>query len=214
MLPKAPVNNYIVQLDKAFQDEIVTPGGLKLYIDTRFSPEWNTTVTGKIVSVPGKISSDRLDLKGRTIEGEAGEEVIISYMVVFDGDHRENDTFLHNNLFYYNGEYYWKCDAFAVLGFIRDGKLIPAQGYVFVEALEEQKEERIGLIWMPESYVKEQPKGRGRVIGVGKNKTHEPRLSIEEGDIVRYPDRFAQKYEVSGRKFQILDQNKILAKES
>lgn len=214
MLPKAPVDNYIIQLDKAFQDEITTPGGIKLYIDTKFSPEWNTTVTGKIVSVPDKLRSERLDLRGRTVEGKAGEEVIISYMVVFDGEPKENDTFTHNNLFFYNGEWYWKCDAFAVLGFIRDGKLIPAQGYVFLEALEEVREEKIGLIWLPASMVKEKPKGRARVIGVGENKTGDPKLGIAQGDVVRYPDKYAQKYEVNGKQLIIVDQSRILAKET
>jgi co-chaperonin GroES (HSP10) len=213
MQPKAPVDNYIIQLDKAFQDEITTPSGIKLFIDTKFSPEWNTTVTGRIVSLPQKLSS-RPELRGRVIEGAEGEEVIISYMVVFDGDHRENDTFIHNNLFFYNGEWYWKCDTFAVLGFIRDGKLIPAQGYVFLEALEEPKEEKIGLIWLPESVVKEKPKGRAKVIGVGANKTCDPKLGIAEGDVVRYPDKFAQKYEVHGKNIIILDQSRILAKET
>jgi co-chaperonin GroES (HSP10) len=213
MLPKAPVDNYIIQLDKAFQDEITTPGGLKLYIDTKFSPEWNTTAIGKIVSLPSRLSK-RPELSGKVIEGAEGEEVIISYMVVFDMDQRENDTPIHNNLFYYNGEYYWKCDTFAVLGFIRDGELIPAQGYVFLEALEEVKEERIGLIWLPESMVKEKPKGRARVIGVGANKTTEPKLGIGKGDVVRYAEKFAQKYKIGTKEIVILDQSKILAKES
>lgn len=213
MLPKAPVDNYIIKLDKAFQDEITTPGGLKLYMDTHYSPEWNTTVTGTIVSLPNRLSK-RPELRGKVIEGAEGEEVIISYMVVYDMEQRENDTPVHNNLFYYNGEYYWKCDTFAVLGFIRGEQLIPAQGYVFLEAVEEPKEERIGLIWMPESTVKEQPKGKGKVIGVGANKTTDPKLGIQEGDVVRFADKFAQKYEVRGRKFLILDQSKILAKES
>lgn len=212
-MPQAPTDNYIIRMDKAFQDEITTPGGLKLYMDTYYSPEWNTTVTGNIVSVPRRLTS-RPDLRGRTIEGCAGEEMIFSYMVVYDMESRDNDTPIHNNLFYHGGEYFWKVDAFQVLGFIRNGELCPAQGYVFLEAMQPETPPKSGLIWLPESTVKEAPKGRGRVIGVGANKSTDPKLSIAAGDVVRYAEKFACRYTVKGREIIILDQAKVLAKES
>lgn len=210
---KSPVDLIIVQLSKAFQDEITFESGVKLFKDVRFSPEWNTTVTGTVISVPNRLSK-RHDLRGLSIEPKEGDEIIMSYMVVYDMDIRENDTPLHHNLFRHEGEYYWKVDYFHYLGRIVDGEIIPAQGYVFCEALEPEGEEKVGLIYVPDMKKKEVPKGKARVVSIGKPKNGEPGLSIEKGDIVRYSERYASKYEVHGKTYIVLNHNLVLATET
>jgi co-chaperonin GroES (HSP10) len=48
------LNNFIVYLEKKFEDEIETEGGLKLYIDTKFEPFKNRVNEGEVVAVPAK----------------------------------------------------------------------------------------------------------------------------------------------------------------
>lgn len=203
----------IVKIDKAFQDEIITEGGLKLYKDVHFDSEWSVTCVGTVVSAPSIISK-RVDLRGLQNEVNDGDTIFFSYMVVADGDPRDRDSYHHENLFYHEGEYYWKVDYYHYLGKVVDGKIIPAQGYTFLEELEPEKEEKVGLIWMPDMVVKEKPKGKAKVIGVGKPKEGEPSLSISEGSIVRFNDRYACKYEVLGKKFIVMPSIYLLVKEA
>jgi co-chaperonin GroES (HSP10) len=207
---ESPVDFLIVKLDKAFQDEIQTESGVKLYKDTHFQPEWNTTCIGKVISVPHKLSK-RHDLRGLDIEPKAGDEIIFSYMVVYDMDLQDKDTPIHHNLFYHEGEYYWKVDYYHYLGRIIEGKIIPAQGYLFCEKEQPKQEQRIGLIWVPEMSQKKTPEGTGMVTGVGKPRKGEPDLSIEEGDSVAYHEKYACKYDILGKTYMILDQNRVMA---
>lgn len=217
MPPVAPANFLIVKMDKAFQDEIVFESGVKLFKPTDNEPEWHVSVTGTVISVPNRIQKkvdgyEKPEYKGLKQDVKVGDTVIFSYMVCFDMDLKERDTPVHANLFYHNGEWFWKVDYQFVLGYIRDGVLSAATGYVFLEAVEDGTE-KIGLIWMPESTVKEKAKDKARVLAVGENKEHEPKLSIREGDIVYYPERFGQKYEINNRKYIVLNQNYLVGAE-
>jgi co-chaperonin GroES (HSP10) len=211
-VPVSPKDNLIVKLDKAFDDEIELEGGLKLFKYTALNPEWNTTVTGHVVSVPNTLSN-KPENKGIVKEAVAGDEVIVSYQVVFDMEIRDRDTPIHHNLFSHNGNNYWKVQYCHVLGYIREGKIKPASGYVFCEAIEDGTE-KVGLIWMPELKKKEKVKNRYKVVSVGVNKGGEPKLSIKEGDTIRYPERLAQRYTVKGKDYIVLHQSYITAKES
>lgn len=97
-IPVCIQNNILVELDKAFQDEIVSDGGMRFYQDTSFRPEWNVTTKGTVVSVPKKLTAgggaSTLDPdRARIIPNvKAGDEIIFSYLVVmrrkqFDNKH-------------------------------------------------------------------------------------------------------------------------------
>lgn len=71
-------NHILVTVDKALNDEILLEGGLKLYLDPTYSPEWNATVTGKVAAKP-------LHAKSKSIETlHIGDEVAFSYRVISD----------------------------------------------------------------------------------------------------------------------------------
>lgn len=67
------VNKILLSLDKPFQDEIISPNGLKLFLDTRFRPEWNATSIGTVASIPSRLSNYGLNV---------GDEVCFSFSVV------------------------------------------------------------------------------------------------------------------------------------
>lgn len=84
-------NHILVELEKSFQDEIITDGGIKFYKDTLFRPEWNATVIGKVASVPLKLTIG--DGQGQSLDPERvkirkivkpGDEIVFSYLVVMN----------------------------------------------------------------------------------------------------------------------------------
>jgi hypothetical protein len=87
-LPEIP-NHLLVKIDRKYQDEIVTEGGHKLFVDTRFRPEWHATINGRVVEAPERLSLPQ-PWKGLAPEVEVGDEVYFSYLVLFDRQHRDN----------------------------------------------------------------------------------------------------------------------------
>jgi hypothetical protein len=47
MKPYCPVDHFLVEIDKKFQDIVDTESGVLLYRDTTFHPEQHATITGK-----------------------------------------------------------------------------------------------------------------------------------------------------------------------
>lgn len=94
--PKSPVNTILVQIEKKYEDEIITGSGIKFYKDTSYNPEWNVTATGKVISVPARLS-DRVTEAGTFVAGDSptqiipdvqvGDELFFGYNVIEDKDY-------------------------------------------------------------------------------------------------------------------------------
>lgn len=80
--PRTISDKILVQIDKKYQDEIVTESGVKFYKDASFNPEWNVTVTGKVVAVPKRISKTDPFKARLHAEVMPGDELFFSYAVV------------------------------------------------------------------------------------------------------------------------------------
>lgn len=96
-IPTCIQNHILVSLDKKFQDEMVADGGTKFYKDSSFRPEWNTTIKGKVVSVPqkltqgnGKSQSLYPDRPRMRQVVKVGDEIIFSYTVIMNRKEIEN----------------------------------------------------------------------------------------------------------------------------
>lgn len=78
----------MLTLDKAFQDEIITPSGLRLFLDGSYNKNFTATVTGTIAALPIKAQSpkDQKILDSLNI----GDEVCLSYLVVFDVEYESD----------------------------------------------------------------------------------------------------------------------------
>lgn len=79
----SPIGRVLLELDSKYTEEIILEGGLKLYLDPSYSPEWNVTVTGKIAALP------------RGYEGplKEGSKVFFSYLVVNDRKFKPEDEY-------------------------------------------------------------------------------------------------------------------------
>jgi co-chaperonin GroES (HSP10) len=89
--PSCILNNILVELPKAFQDEISSGNGVKLYKDTTFRPEWNATISGIVASVPtqltigdGGAQSLYFDRPNINQIVQVGDEIIFSYLVIMN----------------------------------------------------------------------------------------------------------------------------------
>lgn len=79
-----PLNAALVTIERAFQDEITTPSGFKLWMDGSYNKNFTATVTGKISALP--IQAKNSQQKKLLRELSIGDEVAFSYQVVFDID--------------------------------------------------------------------------------------------------------------------------------
>jgi co-chaperonin GroES (HSP10) len=80
--PSVP-DSLLVRVQTHYKDEVETATGVKLFIDTSFRPEWHVTVTGKVLSAPGKLSL-KAPYEGMEPIVKAGDEVAFSYLALFD----------------------------------------------------------------------------------------------------------------------------------
>lgn len=105
-IPICLQNNILVELPKAFQDELIASNGLKFYQDTTFRPEWNVTIQGKVASVPRKITVGDGAVQSYDPDRpriypivKAGDDLIFSYTIVMKRAQTDNagDVFLRDD---------------------------------------------------------------------------------------------------------------------
>lgn len=154
MKPRQMLNNYVmIKLDPAY-DSVKLSSGLELYIDLSFEPEKHATVTGEVICLPRKLYYSGEPNKGMPwltdMEVREGDQVIIYYLSVVNALKKENQMYLIEGedryiFITYNNIY----------AVVRDGKVIPVNGYVLIEPCEdpsitEDKErmKRLGLAFV------------------------------------------------------------------
>lgn len=87
-----PINKILVSIPSAFSDEISTPSGIKLYLDSSYNKEWNVSVTGTITHMPDHYDDAFADVaKGLKV----GDTIAFSFRVVADFEfHSDTDHFM------------------------------------------------------------------------------------------------------------------------
>lgn len=105
-IPICLQNNILVELPKAFQDELVSTNGIKFYQDTSFRPEWNVSIQGKVVSIPknitqgdGNIHSFDPDRPRIRPIVKAGDDIVFGYTVIMNRvqDDNKADIFVQED---------------------------------------------------------------------------------------------------------------------
>lgn len=89
----------------------------------------------------------------------------------------------------------------------------PLSNHLFLEALEEEKTTKSGIV-LPETAEKERPT-RGKVIAVGPGKRNEKGevipMSVKVGDIVLFKKYGPDEIEIDGKKYLVGEEDDILA---
>jgi co-chaperonin GroES (HSP10) len=144
------VYKILVKIEKRFNDEVVTESGIRLYKDTTFKPEENSTIQGEVVSLPAK--HDRKSYSDDfQFNVQLGDKLYFHYNVVLNWE----------NCLEIDGQEVWMVDYFDAIAVVRDGKIIPVGSYILLEpVLEEMKSE---FIIIPE-LAKTKEGNRGRVV--------------------------------------------------
>lgn len=202
-----------MKLDKKFQDEIITPGGLKLYLATELNPGEHATITGNVISIPRGMS-DYAEVRDIEPDVLPGDELIFSYLVVHSMD--QNFTYpVHEYEFQYKGESYWRVPYSLVLGYIRDEQIHPASGYVFLDQKDPEKyqERTTSGLWIPDTArVKREEAIWSHVRHVGKPYKSKLKLDVVPGDEVLFEKRYVERYTIKGVKWWVSKQDRILGK--
>jgi co-chaperonin GroES (HSP10) len=143
-----PIYKIFVTIDKRFNEEVVTEGGLKLYKDPSFNPEENSTTVGVVSATPAKHDTKNFapDFKFNVKEGD---KLYFNFNITIDPA----------NMVEVDGVEYWMVDYFDAIALVRDGKIHPVGSYLLVEPQEEVI--KTSLI-IPEMVNKE--KNRGTVV--------------------------------------------------
>lgn len=89
----------------------------------------------------------------------------------------------------------------------------PLSNHVFLEALEEEKTTKSGIV-IPDTAEKEKPV-RGKVVAVGPGKMNEKgervQVSVKVGDTVLFKKYGPDEIELEGKKYLVGDEDDILA---
>jgi chaperonin GroES len=89
----------------------------------------------------------------------------------------------------------------------------PLSNHLFIEALEEQKVTKSGIV-IPDSAEKEKPI-KGKVLAVGPGKLNETGalvpMSVKVGDMVLFKKYGPDEIEIEGKKYLVGDEDDILA---
>lgn len=188
-------NRVLVRLDPE-NDEINTKSGLKLHVDTSFEPEKHVVRIGTVEKLPSKLTFKGVgsDIPWHTdIELKVGDKVVMYFLAVQNCLSDEQKCYSKENgvtkiyIKYHN-----------IYAAIREGKIIPVNGYVFVEPVEDpawvskiKRAEKLGInipdLRKPSR--KNVTFGKVAYIGNPIKKYFSPHLSdegydIEEGDVV------------------------------
>lgn len=201
-------NRLVVQVDTQFNDELTFASGVKLYIETKFDPQEKVSLIGVIHSLPKTIKQmpgqEPMNLGGL----KPGDRIMMRYDVLSTTrDQPDRDSVRYRNEFWVEGKKYWFCDIEKVFAVERDGRWVMMNDYIMVEPIEEDRGELFGsLIIRPEHHRIATFKGRGNVLASGLP-------WVDKGDTIYFNHAFAQEYELNNRKFYIIRERHLVAKD-
>jgi co-chaperonin GroES (HSP10) len=135
-------NKIFVQIEKKFQDEIVTDSGITFYKDTSFNPEENSTVSGIVVGIPTVVDKNNVtpEFKHNVL---VGDKLYFNFNVVLDSD----------NLIIHEGQEYWTVDYWNAIALVRDGQVIPVGDYILIDPIQEEVK---SFLIIPDAYKKKE----------------------------------------------------------
>lgn len=180
---------FIINIEKPYMDEAPTASGIKLYRDTTFHPENYAQTHGVVTSTPLK----------NDLDVQKGDQIYFSYQVVEDKEQRDRDTDVHKNLIFYNGQKSWMVNTDLVYFRVRNDQIGMLNKYALVDLMEE---EQTSSLIIPDYLKKVKLLGQARIIASA---------NIRADKVILFDKRFIETYELFGREYYILHEERILA---
>ena len=164
-------------------------------------------IMGEVVGLPRMIQTEKVGYKGFSVEGiEIGDTAIFSYNIIHDFKTQEDGEQVYRNRFFYNGEEYFVADITKVFGVIKGEDILMVNSFVMLGEFKESN------LIIPASLKKLKKASETLLMHIGLPKAHENKIDVKSEDIVYFNGMTAQKYQINGKKFTILPQNKIFGK--
>ena len=178
------LQHFIVHIEKRYEDEIETKGGLKLYIDTKFEPFKNRINEGTVVSMPAKYETGV----------EVGDTLYFHHLVVLaDGQPIPVDD--DHYVVYYHPEHAISSQAIAYKS--KDtGEVQPLSTWSILEHVEQEEEVKSELIKVVELKEREVKKAK---VAVENQKLRD--LGVSKGDIVGVKKNSDYPFKIDGETF-------------
>lgn len=192
MEAKYMLNNYLmVKLDPP-NDSITTKNGNKLYVDNTFEPDKHTVVLGTIIAVPQHLGTKNMPWT-TDMEIKLGDRVLMYYLAVQNCLRKEIKRYAQESQ-----DTYIFISYSNVYATIRDGKVIPVNGYLLVEPIENPEVEftktrfkGIGLDLITFDVKSNKDVVYGKIVYLGApNKAYSQKfisddnVDVKEGDLV------------------------------
>ncbi len=206
---EAPTNNIIVKVKTKYIGNISNIMKLSSIQDGASIDSVDlVNIMGEVVGLPRKIQTEKVGYKGFSSENiQVGDTAIFSYNIIHDFKMLEPDAEpVYRNRFFYKGEEYFVADITKVFGVIRGEDIIMINGFVMIGEFSESS------LIIPQSLKRIKKASETQVMHIGFPKTTHKSIDVKMEDTVLFPGNSAQKYQVNGKKFSILQQNKIFGK--
>lgn len=205
---QAITNNVIVQPKTKYVKHISDIAKrAALQNDSSINPADCVQIIGEVISLPKNISPFALYKGFSTKDIRVGDTAIFSYRVIFDMvevPHGQDP--IYKNILPYENKEYFLADIKHIFGVIRDRQIIMVNGWVMLTEIEQSK------IIIPHGAKKAVQAAHSNIIHIGHSRTHLPGIKAIEGDEVFFKANHAQHYEINGKKFLILPQEKIFGR--
>lgn len=161
------LNNFVLIKPERYKDHVVTPNGTKIYLVPRWEKERRYPTTGVVMDVPESLyyDPDPDNFTGAAydvdMELQKGDVVIFNYKAVpYSLEIQGQDPSLSS------GGVFIRYDS--IYAAVREGVIIPVNGYVIVEAHTEQLDFTAPeWLELPEIMKKNKSKTRGKVLYTG-----------------------------------------------
>ncbi len=207
-----PLNNVLVKVKRKYAENATSKIFKLAEIQNQSSVSAADCVqiTGEVVALPLGIGKG-VEYEGFTTKDiMLGDIAIFRYDVIFDFVQQKQDENAEpefKNRIWYNGVEYFLADIRKIFGVIRGEQIIMINGYVMVEEFEESK------IVLPQHLKRTKQSASTSVLYTGHPKLNQKIAPISQMDKVLFNPFTAQHYEIKGKKFCIIPQDKIFGKE-
>jgi len=178
------LNSFIVYLEKRYDNEIETKGGLKLYIETKFEPFKNRVNEGKVVAVPAKYETGV----------EVGDTLYFHHLVVLaDGQPLPVDD--NHYVVCYHPEHAISSQAIAYKS-EKTGEIHHLSNWSILQHVEQKKEIKSNIIEVVELKERQVKKAK-----VAFENNHLKKLGVKKGDIVGIRKDSDYSFKIDGETF-------------
>lgn len=189
------LNNFIVEINKELNDEIVTDSGFKLYVDTKYNEFEHRTTEGKVLATPIKFDTGV----------KSGDTLYFHHHVVINGGsplNKEDKQYVVN----YDEEHAAQNQAIAYKKG-EEGKVYPLYGWALLEPVKEDVKRPEGVVEVVS--LEENPVTQG-VISFPTKQLEE--IGVSDGDVVGFKKNRDYRIKIDGKEYYRVAVSELLYK--